>query len=112
VDLDKPPYRIPWAQRHTPLRGSRRARNWQRLVIGECIENKHGELTSWRLLEEPWSSGKGSMSRVRVECLDCGRTLDRRLSHIIQGTSSRCRACALSRQRQTPPKSESEPSAR
>ena len=97
--MDEPPSRLPWAQRHTPMRGTRRARNWKRLMVGERIRNKHGQLTSWRLLEEPWSSGKGSMCRVRVECLECNRALDRRLNDIIQGTSSRCPAFALRRRR-------------
>ena len=50
--------------------------------------------TSWRLLAEPWSAGKGSMSWVKVLCTGCDRSFERRLSTILQGTSRRCQSCA------------------
>jgi hypothetical protein len=81
------------------MRGTRRARNWKRLIVGERIETKHGELTSWKLLAGPWSAHKGAMSRVQVECVECGRVYERRLSKIIQRQSHRCRSCALRERR-------------
>jgi hypothetical protein len=94
VGLDEPLPGLQWRVLRTPMRGERRDRNWQRLVIGERIKTRTGELTDWRLLAPPCSAGKDHMSRVRVECLGCNRVLERRLSNIIQGQSRRCRSCA------------------
>jgi len=86
--------RLPWVQRLMQDRDTRKMRNWQRLVIGERIRNKHGELSACKLLAPPRSAGKGSVSWVKVLCTGCNRSFERRLSTIIQGTSRRCQSCA------------------
>ena len=87
-------YELDWPPRRTPH--TQRDRNWQPLVIGERIVNKHGELTGWKLLGVPWTTepGRGAPAWVSVECVGCARSFERRLSSIVQGRSRRCQSCS------------------
>ena len=87
---DKPaqrPQRLPWL-------GERRGRNWRKLVIGERIVNKHGELTDWEIAGKPFRREPYAvLCRIPVVCLACGTLTDRYLNDLIQGESRRCQPC-------------------
>ena len=83
-----------WRRKKTPMRGTRRSKNWQHIFIGGRIGK-----TRWTLIEGPWRVLKpsGSLSRVRVLCDPqyggCGAEHVRHLGTIIQGRSTGCLAC-------------------
>ena len=82
-------------QRRTPLEGTRRAANWREIHIGQRIVNKHGELTDWVVLSEPFRPDRSWIFlHVDVECLGCSRIFEKRLNNIIQGNTRRCITCS------------------
>jgi hypothetical protein len=81
-------------QQRTPLRGTRRARNWRKIEFGQRIVDKHGELTDWEAISPPYRRNTWDvLARIDVLCLACGRFFDRYLNDIIQGKSRRCGSC-------------------
>jgi hypothetical protein len=87
-------YWLHWKQQRTPGRGTRRARHWRKIVFGERIVNKHGEVTDWEAVSPPYRRNTWDvLARIDVLCLACGRFYDRYLNDIIQGKSRRCGSC-------------------
>ena len=86
--------RLRWKARKTPLRGSRRLRNWRRLEVGQRIADKHGELSDWRLLRPPFDVRGDFFARVECQCVGCDRVYTVRLNNIVGGYSTKCRKCA------------------
>jgi hypothetical protein len=82
---------LPWRQRKTPKRGSRKSRNWRRIYVGYVFEG-----TVWTAESIPYRrvSRHRSKSWVTVRCGDCGNSYERRLDHLVGGRSRRCNRCA------------------
>jgi hypothetical protein len=93
-------YWLHYKQQRTPGRGTRRARNWRKIVFGERIVNKYGEVTDWEAVSPPYRQGAWDvLGRIDVRCLACGEFYDRYLNDIIQGKSRRCRHCRSARRK-------------
>jgi hypothetical protein len=86
---DKEP--LPWKQRRTPKRGTRRARNWRRIKCGYVFPN-----SAWTVTEPPYRRIRRDKSKsfVTVRCGLCQREYERRLDHLVQGLSRACIRCA------------------
>jgi len=82
---------LPWRQRRTPQRGTRRARNWRRIDRGYTFPN-----TVWTVTETPYKriARDKSKSFVTVRCGLCKREYERRLDHLVRGLSRACHRCA------------------
>ena len=84
-----------WKAQRTPGRGTRRARNWQTIVFGERIVNKHGELTYWEAVSPPYKRDPWDvLCRIDVRCIGCDHIYVRILNDIIQAKTSRCLRCS------------------
>jgi hypothetical protein len=82
---------LPWKQRRTPKRGSRRARNWRRIDRGYVFPN-----SVWTVTQAPYKRVRRDKSKsfVAVRCGMCQREYERRLDHLAQGLSRACVHCA------------------
>jgi hypothetical protein len=82
---------LPWKQRRTPKRGSRKSRNWRRIYPGYVFPD-----SVWTVTQGPYKrlSRNRSKSWVAVVCGDCGVEYERRLDHLVNGRSRRCHHCA------------------
>lgn len=80
-----------WKQKRTPERGTRRARNWRRILPGYTFPD-----TVWTVTEAPYKRicRDRSKSFVMVRCGMCRREYERRLDHLVRGLSRACVHCA------------------
>jgi len=80
-----------WKQKRTPLRGTRRARNWRRIYPGYTFPN-----SAWTVTQAPYKRVRRDKTKswVMVRCGVCQREFERRLVHLVQGLSRACRHCA------------------
>jgi len=82
---------LPWQQRRTPQRGTRRARNWRRIGPGYIFPD-----SAWTVTEAPFKRIRRAKSKafVTVRCELCQHQYERRLDHLVQGLSRACVHCA------------------
>jgi hypothetical protein len=80
-----------WKQQRTPKRGTRRARNWRRILPGYTFPN-----SVWTVTEAPYRRIRRDKSKsfVTVRCGLCQQQYERRLDHLVQGLSRACVHCA------------------
>jgi hypothetical protein len=83
---------LPWRQRKTPKRGSKKSRNWRRIYPGYVFPD-----TVWTVVQGPYQRIRRHKSKswVTVVCGDCGNQYERRLDHLVGGKSHRCIHCSV-----------------
>lgn len=75
---------LPWRQRRTPERGTRRAKRWRRVYPGYVFPG-----TAWTVTQGPYKRIKRSKvkSWITARCGYCKQEFERRLDHMVAGKS-------------------------